>query len=442
MDNKIRVAIIGAGPAGLYAAAKLADEGYSVAVFNKDIKPGGMAEYGIYPEKHTLKNGLRKQFQRILSCNTVYYFGNIHVGQDREVSISSLLDWGFSAVLICCGAQGTKWLGIPGEDLEGVIHAKDLVFHYNHLPPYGKARMEIGKQVVIVGAGNVMADVTRYLLTLPQVEKIHICVRRGPAEVKFTQKELEYIISGYDIEALKQEITRVTPMMEALGQSPEKEVEQYLTAFGKTEKTERNPIIHMHFLVSPIEMQGDENGRVRLLKLEENTLVKKEQTISARGSGTFRFMEADTVIFAIGDKVEEDLGVPVKWNDYAHSEKPHYPISDISYEIEDPQTGEPSKGLFVAGWSREASSGLVGNAKKDGVNAAQAIALYLAGEPPEGGISIPELERKMAGQHNTVVRNTDLERLLEIEQQRTQENPLANGKFLTNEEMLQVMGLL
>lgn len=441
MEDKIQVAIIGAGPAGLFAAEKLTGEGYTVALFNKDIKPGGMAEYGIYPEKHTLKDGLRKQFRRIISREHVYYYGNVCVGQERCISIPQLLEWGFSAVLISAGAQGTKWLGIPGEELEGVIHAKDLVFHYNRLPPFSTARVAVGRQVVVVGAGNVMADVTRYLLEQPSVEEIHICVRRGPAEVKFTPKELEYIIAGFDMQGLKDEIDRVAPVMESLGQDPVKEMSQYLKAYGKTEPETRKPVIKMHFLVSPVEMRGDENGRVNLLDLEENTLVSKGESVSARGLGTHRQMEADTVVFAIGDKVEENLGVPVKWNDYHHSENPFYPVDGISYEIEDPQTGTPWKGVFVAGWSRQASSGLVGNAKKDGVNAAQAIAHYLTAEKAGEGIAIADLDEKLALLPEPVVRNANLEHLLEVEHQLAGDKPVEYVKFLTNDEMLKVMGL-
>ena len=100
MAEKIQVAVIGAGPAGLFAAEKLASLGYGVALFNRDVKPGGMAEYGIYPDKHAVKDGLRKQFNHILSCDQIHYYGNICVGEGRSLSIPDLLDWGFPAVLV------------------------------------------------------------------------------------------------------------------------------------------------------------------------------------------------------------------------------------------------------------------------------------------------------------------------------------------------------
>lgn len=441
MPSTIQVAIVGAGPAGLFAAEKLAQEGYTVALFNRDIKPGGMAEYGIYPDKHHLKDGLRKQFERILMNENVVYFGNVCIGQDRCITIPQLLEWGFPAVLISCGAQGTKWLGIPGENLAGVLHAKDLVFHYNRLPPFSTAPIEIGRRVVVVGAGNVMADVARYLLSQPGVEEIHICVRRGPAEVKFTAKELESIICGLDFKTLESEFERVKPLMVSLGQDPEAEMNFYLKAIEKAGSVETKPVIKMHFLVSPVGMQGGADGRVKTIELEDNTLVSDGQNTKARGLGTRYHMEADTVIFAIGDKVEEQLGMPVQRNEYRHTESPAYPVEGQSYEIEDPRTGQAWRGVFVAGWSRLASSGLVGNAKKDGVNAAEAITRYLSEVSVGEGLSLTALEKKLAGIPDPVVRKSDLERLVTEEHRLAGNGPIESAKFMTNEEMLKVMGL-
>src|SRR5512142_1781433 len=121
------VAIIGAGPAGLYAAKQLTGEGVRVVLFNRDIKPGGLAEYGIYPDKHKMKEGLRNQFRQILASPLLDYYGNVTVGEQGDLTLDDLREAGFQALLVTAGAQGTKWLGLPGEDLTGVYHAKDLV---------------------------------------------------------------------------------------------------------------------------------------------------------------------------------------------------------------------------------------------------------------------------------------------------------------------------
>lgn len=441
MTGKIPVAIIGAGPAGLFSAYKLTGEGIEVAIFNRDIKPGGMAEYGIYPTKRVLKDGLRKQFEQILACERLHYYGNLPVGKNRCLSLSDIFSWGIPAILVASGAQGTKWLGIPGETLHGVYHAKDLVYHYNRLPPYSTMPIHIGRRVVIVGAGNVMADVTRYLITLPQVEEIHICVRRGPAEIKFTRKELETIIGAFDLDALAQEFERVAPVMRSLGQNPEEEFAFFRETEDKGDFSNGKAKVQMHFLVSPTEIRGNEDQTVKSVVLQENTLVREGDNILARGLGIFREFFVDTVIFAIGDRVESDLGLPLNGNEFLRAQHPAFPVDGQSYEVEDPQTGEPIKGIFLAGWARVPSSGLVGNARKDGVNAAEAVLKFLSQLEGEPGISAMELEDRLVKSHCPVVRKEDLKRLIEDERKRAIDGDLEKVKYLTNEEMLKIMGL-
>ena len=164
-DQKLdaSVAVIGAGPAGIFAARELAAAGLDVALINRDIKPGGLAEYGIYHSKHKMKEGLRRQFRQVLDSEGVHYFGNISIGTEEDLSLEELQSLGFDALLVTVGAQGTKWLGLPGEELKGVFHAKDLVYHYNKLPPFSEQVYDIGKRVLCVGVGN---EVDRPLLLL------------------------------------------------------------------------------------------------------------------------------------------------------------------------------------------------------------------------------------------------------------------------------------
>ena len=181
---KYLAAVIGAGPAGLFAARELASHDVHVSMINRDLKPGGLAEYGIYPSKHRMKEGLRAQFRQILALEDIDYYGNLTVGENGDIKLAELRALGYQAILITTGAQGTKWLGLPGENLEGVYHAKDVVYHYNRLPPFSQKKFHIGKRVAIIGAGNVMLDIAHFLATLPQVEEIIAVIRRGPAEIK------------------------------------------------------------------------------------------------------------------------------------------------------------------------------------------------------------------------------------------------------------------
>ncbi|OQY96908.1 MAG: hypothetical protein B6D41_04625, partial [Chloroflexi bacterium UTCFX4] len=196
--ENFHVAVIGAGPAGLYGAQELAKTGARVALFNRDIKPGGLAEYGIYPDKHKMKEGLRAQFEKILALPNIEYLGNVTIGNHGALSLRELFDFGFDAVLVTVGAQGTKWLDLPGEQLRGVYHAKDLVYYYNQLPPFSTGQFEIGKNIIIIGVGNVMMDMAHWLVRDLQVDTVTALARRGPAEVKFDKKEFETVGANLD----------------------------------------------------------------------------------------------------------------------------------------------------------------------------------------------------------------------------------------------------
>ncbi len=438
---KLQVAIVGAGPAGLFAAEKLAHEGFGVAIINRDIKPGGMAEYGIFPDKHNLKNGLRRQFQSILSSEKILYFGNLPVGIDKCIHLEDLLEWGFDAVLVASGAQGTKWLGIPGEKLAGVYHAKEVVYNYNKLPPFSMHDIKVGKRAAIVGVGNVMADITHYLVKYREAEEIYVIGRRGPAEVKFDKKELEAIINSFDLQDLDAEIARVAPVMNALGQNPEAEKSFILSALEKGAPREGKATIKIRFLTSPREIIGDSDGNVSALVVEDNTLILDNGYVAAKGTGHFHTMDMDTVIFAIGDRVEEELGLPVDRNEYRCAKNPTYAIEGQSYEVEDPQTGAALKGMFVAGWARKPSSGLVGNAKKDGTNSAAAIIQYLNALDQKMGIDSVLLQKRLSSQSCPVVDKEGLARLNENEKLCACELGLPEFKYRTNEEMLKAIGL-
>ena len=148
------VIVVGAGPAGLYASRKLLEAGHTVLLLNRDIKPGGLAEYGIFLNKYKMKDGLRKQFKKILAHPKLHYFGHVSVGQDKAIDLNTLEELTPGAIVIAAGAQGTKKLGILGEECRGIYHAKDVVYHYNSLPPFSEQKFEIGNKVASVRPGK------------------------------------------------------------------------------------------------------------------------------------------------------------------------------------------------------------------------------------------------------------------------------------------------
>ena len=433
MTNQFFVAVVGAGPAGLFGARELANLGARVVLFNRDIKPGGLAEYGIYPNKHTMKNGLRKQFRQVMELPNLDYYGNVTVGASGDLTLDDLRVLGFQAILVTAGAQGTKWLGLPGEDLEGVYHAKDVVYFYNNLPPFSQQSYLFGKRCAVIGAGNVMLDITHYLSRELKVDEVIAVVRRGPAEVKFDKKEMEYVIANLDQAALDAEIQRVTPIMEAVHQDPAAARASIVEALPKALQKVSNTRFRFEFLASPIQMIGDENGRVKQVELEDNILVEANGDTKAKGTGNKRRLDVETVIFAIGDKVDDSFGLPVEWNEFVKSETPRFPIDGVSYE-------SPFEDVFVGGWSRKASSGLVGYARKDGTNASKAVWQYLQTKQPVEP-NLAAVQEKLKSLGKPIIVKDDVRKLEAIEQAEAQKRGLEAFKFSSNEEMLQAIGL-
>ena len=438
-DVKHFVAVIGAGPAGLFGARELALQGSQVVLFNRDIKPGGLAEYGIYPDKLIMKGGLRKQFHQVLDNPSITYYGNVRIGARGDLTLEDLRGLGFQAMLITVGAQGTKWLGLPGEDLRGVYHAKDVVYFYNKLPPYSQRAFYFGRRCAIIGAGNVMVDIARYLIRDRKVDEVISVVRRGPGEVNFTKEEMKHIIANLDIAAFEAELRRVLPTLEAVHQGSDVGREKVLGALPKGDPKFADTRFRFEFLSSPVGMLG-ENGVVSGLEVEDNILVEKDGDLKARGTGHRRVLPVDTVIFAIGDKVDDSFGLPVVSNEFVKNPAPRFPVEKLSYEAYDPAAKAAIPDIFVGGWSRHASEGLVGVARKDGTNAARAVQQYLQTLPAVQP-DLDSVANKMKNLGKPIITKDELHRLESAEAAEAQKRGAEEFKYATNEEMLQALGL-
>lgn len=438
-DKSYFVAVIGAGPAGMFAARELATQGAQVVLFNRDIKPGGLAEYGVYPNKHKMKEGFRKQFRMALTNEKLTYYGDIRIGAQGDLTLDDLRSLGLQAILVTVGAQGTKWLGLPGEDLEGVYHAKDLVYFYNKLPPFTERKFRLGKRCAIIGAGNVMLDIAYYMIHDVQAEEIVAIVRRGPAEVNFTKEEMTRTIANLDMQAFDAEMQRVTPRLQEAGQDPELGRQKVLAALPKAEPKFGEARFRFEFLTSPVRLLG-EDGKLTRLEVEDNLLVLKDGTPRPRGTGNKRMLDVDTVIFAIGDRVDDSFGLPADSTEFVKNPAPRFPIDGISYEAFDPEANAPIVDVFVGGWARKASEGLVGYARKDGTNASKAVWSYLQTlEPTEPDLEAVASKIKELGR--PVVTKSEVQKLEAVEAAEAQKRGLEEFKFGDNEEMLKAIGV-
>ena len=436
------VAVIGAGPAGLYAAHKLSDNGVRVVLFNRDVKPGGLAEYGIYPDKLKMKAGLRKQFGHILSSPLIDYYGNTTVCAGGNLTIFDLMEAGFQALLVTTGAQGTKWLGLDGEYLRGVYHAKDLVYHYNRLPPYAGLPYPIGRRVALVGVGNVMMDIAHWLVREVKVSEVIAVARRGPLEVKFAKEEAKTVAANFDFATLDADLARLGPLMASLGQDPAAAREIFTAPLAKALAPISETRFRFEFLASPRRILG-EHGYVTGLEVEDNTLFADGSQPRARGLGTFRRLGVDTVIFCIGDTVDKNFCLPTRNNEYARFPTPRFPVDETSYEAFDAERQRPFENVFLAGWARQASTRLVGVARKDGENGAEAVLRYLYSLPllADAAAVLSEFAQEFERFNRWAVCKQDLARLEQTELAEAQHRGVEDFKFATNEEMLAVMGL-
>ena len=440
MSKQHLVAVIGAGPAGIYATRKLTEAGHRVLLINRDIKPGGLAEYGIFLDKEKMKTGLRKQFQRILADPKISYLGHVTVGEGKALTLKDLQEIGFSAIVVSAGAQGTKKLGLPGEDLIGVYHAKDVVYHYNKLPPFSQRHFEIGKRVAIIGMGNVMVDVANWLLNYKDIAEVTVVARRGPKEKAYDDNEFEVVEKYLDNDDMRKEIERIRPDLETAGQN----VEEIIQKFVGTTTPPPNQKLRFRYLCSPTRVIANNEGKVAGLEVELNKLVVENGRTAPKGTGQFEQFPLDCVIYAIGDEVDGSLGLPFHRGAFVSNpaELPGDP-NPAHYQPYDPATKQVLEGIYLTGWSRNASVGLVGVAKQDAERGMKVVNAYVASKE---GFEPELVEQKIEAvleklEENTVsyVTKDDVAMLEAVEKEEAKKRNTWEYKYSSDEEMLDVI---
>ena len=440
MSKQHLVAVIGAGPAGIYGTRKLTEAGHRVLLINRDIKPGGLAEYGIFLDKEKMKTGLRKQFHRILADPKVSYLGHVTVGEGKSLTLKDLQEIGFSAIVVSAGAQGTKKLGLPGEEFTGVYHAKDVVYHYNKLPPFSQRHFELGSRIAIIGMGNVMVDVGNWLLNYKDIAEVTVVARRGPREKAYDDSEFEVIEKYLDNDDMRKEIERIRPDLETAGQN----VDEIIDKFVGSTTPPANQRLRFRYLCSPTKVVGNSDGKVAGLEVELNKLVVENGRTAPKGTGQRTQIPLDCVIYAIGDQVDGSLGLP-----YARGAFVTNPAelsgdpNPAHYQPYDPASKQVLEGIYVIGWSRNASVGLVGVAKQDAERGMKVINAYLTSQE---GFEPEVIERKIEAvldklEENKVsyVTKDDVALLEAGEKQEAKKRNTWEHKYATDEEMLEII---
>lgn len=383
VEGPLRVAVIGAGPAGIYAAEVLASQDtvpVAVDLIDRLPTPFGLVRYGIAPD-HTKMRGLRATLQRTLEHPRVRFIGNVHVGAD--LTIEQLREH-VDAVVYTYGAAADRRLGIEGEDLPGSLAALDLVSWYCGHPdadrPLIEEALAHARSVVVVGVGNVALDVARVLARSPgelestempqhvldalaasPVERITVVGRRGPAAATFTTQELR------ELGRLELAQLRVAPADLVLS-GPQEEQAAGETAVARNlsvlrDWAERKPrpkpvSLSLRFRLRPVRLLGLE--RVSGVELERTSIGPDGQ---ATGTGEVELVPADLVVRSVGYRGTGLPGLPVDER-----------TGTVAHEAGRVLRGcGVSAGEYVAGWIKRGPTGVVGTNKHDAKETAASL---------------------------------------------------------------------
>lgn len=384
MSRHLRIAIVGAGPAGVYAAdilTKNEDLDVSVDVIDRDPTPFGLIRYGVAPDHPRIKE-IIKALKRVMSNERIQFFGNVNFGADLK--LEELRDF-YDAVIFATGARRDRELNIPGVELDGSYGAADFVYWYDGHPDVSREWdfQPHAKEVAVLGVGNVGLDVARILAKTAEellvteipdnvyeglkhnaTTDVHVFARRGPAQVKFTPMELRELSHSPNIDVIihPEGFEFDAGSMEALQKAKsQKLVVDVLQNYLAKEPSGAAHRIHVHFCHNPVEILG-EDGKVVALRTE---ITELDGTGNVRGTGEFKDWPMQAVYRAIGYYSDPLAGLPfdtaagVVPNDGGH-------VLDLD--------GSPVPGAYVTGWIKRGPVGLIGHTKSD---AAQTIAMLV-----------------------------------------------------------------
>jgi ferredoxin--NADP+ reductase len=454
-----RFAIVGAGPAGAFAAAALLRAGGSeveIDLFERLPTPWGLLRGGVAPDHQEIKR-LEDTFDRQTLRRGCRFFGNVDVGVD--VSHSELMEH-YSAVVYATGAQTDKSLGIPGEDLPGSWAATEFVAWYNGHPDYRDLDFDLSaKRAVVIGNGNVAADVTRMLalsveelaktdvadhaleaLRSSAIEEVVVLGRRGPAQAAFTSAELRELgkLDGVDLrvdpEAVELDPVSRDWLDEEGTFTARKNVELLQEFAARPQDGGASRRIHLRFLTSPLEIRG--GSRVESVAVGRNEITRSDD-------GTLRARPVD-------DSVEEiECGLVFRSVGYRAVPLPDVPFDERAYVLPNEHgrvltpEGERVPGVYTVGWIKRGPTGILGTNKRD----ADETVRHLVEDMRQGGLPQPpkpELEQidALLAERKPGLVSVDGWRAIdqrEVEAGRSSDRPRV--KLASREELLEAAGV-
>ena len=453
-SRPVRIAIIGAGPAGFYAAGALIGKKQEIPVsidlFDRLPAPYGLVRYGVAPDHEKIKN-VRRVYKRTAEDDRVRFFGNVNFGTDLT---HADLKAHYDQIVYAVGAQSDRRLGIPGEDLPGSMSATAFVAWYNGHPDYVDLNPNLDiESVAVIGVGNVAMDVARILaksteelagtdiadhaleqLQHSKVRNIYVLGRRGPVQAKFTNPEirefgqLEIADAIVDPAQLELDAHSAAAMEGDRMATKNVQILQEIIDQGTAGKQRA---VHFRFLVSPTEIQGDEAAGVTGIQIQKNELRPTDSGyLQAYGTGEMETLPVRMVLRSVGYR-----GVPLP--DVPFDER-RGTIPNAGGRISDPVSGEPVAGEYVVGWAKRGPSGVIGTNKADAVATVQ---LMLEDIPSTQPVAAEQADPQaiadlLAARDIRYISFETWKQLSAIEEERGQAQGRPRVKFVDVEEML------
>jgi ferredoxin--NADP+ reductase len=448
----MRVAIIGSGPAGFYAAEALlrrTDTVVHVDMFDRLPTPYGLVRGGVAPDHQSIK-AVTRVYEKTAARPTFRFLGNVCLG--RDVTVEELRRH-YHQIVYAVGNEDDRRLGIPCEGIPRCTPATVFIGWYNGHPDYRQAKIDLSvSRVAVVGNGNVAIDAARILLRTPaelertdvaahalealrhsRVREVFILGRRGPEHASFTPPELKEFGEMEDVDPIvaPEELAGCVIPETAGGSQQEKNL-KILQSYAARQPGGRAKKLYLRFRVSPVEIIADADGKVAGLVLEKNRLeIQPDGTASARGTGETEVLEVGMVLPAIGFAAKRIDGIP-------YDEKAKV-IANEDGRVIDPVSRAVIANEYVVGWARTGPQGLIGSHKGASAHVVEHMMADGAGldarELPDRE-AIDSLLRQRGVQ---IVSFNDWKRLDDVEVARGERRGAPRDKIVDVETMLEVL---
>ncbi|WP_353816000.1 FAD-dependent oxidoreductase [Agromyces sp. SYSU T00266] len=378
--NKLRLAIVGAGPAGIYAADILlkSERNFDVSIdlFDHLPAPYGLVRYGVAPDHPRIK-GIITALREVLDRGDIRIFGNVRFGED--ITLADLKKH-YNAVIFATGAVKDADLNIPGVELEGSYGAADFVSWYDGHPDHPREWPLDAKSVGVIGNGNVALDAARMLakhaedllpteipanvyegLKASPVTDVHVFGRRGPTSVKFTPLELRELGELRDVDMIVYDEDFDYDDAARAAVAGNKQVfviDKVLQQWRQRETGQASRRLHLHFFAKPLEVVDDGNGRVAALRYERTAPDGEGGVV---GTGEIREIPIQALYRAVGYFGSPLPGIPF---DKKFGVIPNHEGQVL---MRDKETGQSRQmyGVYATGWIKRGPVGLIGHTKSD-----------------------------------------------------------------------------